>query len=151
MVNAGVKVLLEKGAHADGQDYRGYSLLMWAAYSEAMPAGIVKTLLDKGADTEVSGEGETPRTLAGKRGDNEVASLLGVSEEQRKSGGVAVDVPQSCGEQSIPDAVKKAIALLEKQSPQFVRKGGATRVTTSTCLPRRLRWLASEGFRLPRN
>ena len=119
-----VKVLLEKGAHADGQDYRGYSPLMWAAYSEAMPAGIVKTLLDKGADTEVSGEGETPRTLAGKRGDNEVASLLGVSEEQRKSGGVAVDVPQSCGEQSIPDAVKKAIALLEKQSPQFVRKGG---------------------------
>ena len=85
-----VKVLLEEGAHADGQDYRGYSPLMWAAYSEAMPVGIVKTLLDKGADAEVSGEGETPRTLAGKRGDNEVARLLGVSEEQRKSGGVAV-------------------------------------------------------------
>ena len=97
---------------------------MWAAYSEAMPAGIVKTLLDKGADSEVSGEGETPRTLAGKRGDNEVARLLGVSEAQRKSGGVAVVVPLSSGEQSIPDAVETAIALLEKQSPQFVRKGG---------------------------
>ncbi len=119
-----VRVLLEKGAHADGQDYRGYSPLMWAAYSEAMPAGIVKTLLDKGANTELSGEGETPRTLAGKRGDNEVARLLGVSEEQRRSGGVAVNVALSSGEQSIPGAVKKAIALLERQSPQFVRKGG---------------------------
>ena len=119
-----VNVLLEKGARADGQDYRGYSPLMWAAYSEAMPAGIVKALLDKGADTGVSGEGETPRTLAGKRGDNEVARLLGVSEKQRKSRGVAVDAPLSSGEESIPDAVKQAIALLENQSPQFVRKGG---------------------------
>ncbi len=119
-----VKLLLEKGAHADGQDYRGYSPLMWAAYSETMPAGIVKTLLDKGADAGVSGEGETPRTLASKRGDNEVARLLGVSEEQRKSGSVAVSVPLSSPEHSIPDAVAKAIALLEKQSPQFVRKGG---------------------------
>jgi hypothetical protein len=53
-----------------------------------------------------------------------VARLLGVSEKQRMSRGIAVDVPLSSGEQSIPDAVKKAIALLEKQSPQFVRKGG---------------------------
>ena len=119
-----VKILLEKGAQADGQDYRGYSPLMWAAYSEAMPAGIVKKLLGQGVDTEVNGEGETPRTLAGKRGDNEVARLLGVSEQQRKSGGVASAVPQSSGEQSIPGAVKKAIALLERQSPQFIRKGG---------------------------
>lgn len=72
----------------------------------------------------MNGEGETPRTLAGKRGDNEVARLLGVSEQQRKSGGVAFAVPQSSGEQSIPGAVTKAIALLERQSPQFVRKGG---------------------------
>ena len=119
-----VKVLLEQGAEPDGQDYRGYSPLMWAAYSEAMSAGIVRTLLDRGADTEVSGEGETPRTLAGKRGDNEVARLLGVSEKLRRSGGIAVDAPLSSGEQSIPNAVKRAIVLLEKQSPQFVRKGG---------------------------
>ena len=119
-----VNVLLKHGAEPDGQDYRGYSPLMWAAYSEAMPAGIVKTLLDRDADTKVSGEGETPRTLAGKRGDNEVARLLGVSKTQRMSGGIAVDAPLSSGEQSIPDAVKKALALLEKQSPQFVRKGG---------------------------
>lgn len=119
-----VDVLLKHGAEPDGQDYRGYSPLMWAAYSEAVPVGIVKTLLDKGASTDVSGEGETPRTLAGKRGDNEVARLLGVSEKQRLSRGIAVDAPLSSGEQPIPDAVKKAIAVLEKQSPQFVRKGG---------------------------
>ncbi len=119
-----VEVFLEQGAEPNGQDYRGYSPLMWAAYSEEMPARIVSTLLDRGADTEVSGEGETPRTLAGKRGDNEVARLLGVSEKLRLGGGIAVDAPPSSGEQTIPEAVRRAIALLEKQSPQFVRKGG---------------------------
>ncbi len=117
-------VLLEHGADPHGQDYRGYSPLMWAAYSEEIPAGIVRTLLDKGADTKVSGEGETPRTLAGKRGDNEVAQLLGVSKKLRLSAGSEVDAPQLSGEQSISEAVENAIALLEKQSPQFVRKGG---------------------------
>ena len=91
-------------------------------------APTVRLLLDKGAKTGVSGHGvsgpeETARMLAGKRGDNEVARLLGVSEEQRKSGGVAA-APEAAGDRSAAEAVEAAIALLEMQSPNFIKRGG---------------------------
>jgi hypothetical protein len=106
------------------QDERGYSPLMYAAYSERMPAGIVRMLLAKGADTKVTGEDETPQTLASKRGDNEVARLLGVPEPVRKSGGVVAEAGSAPGERNIPEAVRKALVVLEKQSPNFVKRGG---------------------------
>jgi hypothetical protein len=96
---------------------------MYAAYSETAPAGIVKLLLSKGADTKVTGEGETPESLAGKRGDNEVARLLGVSEAVRASGGVAA--PAKSGvERSPREAVEKALQPLASQSPTFNKTGG---------------------------
>jgi hypothetical protein len=97
--------------------------LMYAAYSEVMPAGIVKSLLVKGADQDATGEGETAKTLAAKRGDSEVARLLNVPEDQRKRGGIA-PLPAPAGERSTTEAVQKALALLEKQSHNFIRIGG---------------------------
>ena len=95
-----VKLLLDEGAEVNIRDYQGHSPLLFAAMSESMSAPTVRLLLDKGAKTGVSGHGvsgpeETARMLAGKRGDNEVARLLGVSEQQRKSGGVAA-APEGC-------------------------------------------------------
>ncbi len=119
-----VSLLLERGAQVNVQDDRGYSPLMYAAYSEAMPAGIVRLLLAKGADTRVTGEGETAQSLASKRGDNEVAQLLGVPELQRKSGGVAAARSHSSEDWSVSDAVQRALSQLEKQSPTFVKRSG---------------------------
>jgi ankyrin repeat protein len=119
-----VRLLLERGAQVNVQDDRGYSPLMYAAYSEAMPAGIVRLLLAKGADTSVTGEGETAQSLAGKRGDNEVARLLGVPEPQRTSGGVAAVQSPSAEDRSVSNAVQRALSQLEKQSPTFVKRGG---------------------------
>ena len=119
-----VKLLLAKGAEVNKQDYRGYSPLMYAAYSEVAPAGIVKLLLAKGADTKVSGEGETPQSLAAKRGDNEVARLLGVSEAIRHSGGVAAPAKSAAEERSPREAVEKALQPLAGQSPTFNKTGG---------------------------
>jgi len=123
-----VKLLLEEGAEVNIRDYQGHSPLLFAAMSESMSAATVRMLLEKGAKTDVSGHGvsgpeETPRSLAGKRGENEVARLLGVSEEQRKSGGVAA-VPKVAGDRSAAEAVEAAIALLEMQSPNFIKRGG---------------------------
>ena len=55
-----VNLLLERGAEVNVRDERGYSPLMYAAYSEAMPAEIVRTLLAKGADTSITGKGKPP-------------------------------------------------------------------------------------------
>ena len=119
-----VRLLLERGADVNATDERGYTPLMYAAYSEKLPAGIVRMLLAKGANVHATGEGETAKSLAAKRGDNEVARLLGVSGEVRRSGGVVTDEPGSPEKRPIAPAVTKALGLLEKQSPIFVKTAG---------------------------
>jgi hypothetical protein len=125
-VEESVKLLLDAGADVNARDDRGYSPLMYASASEAMPAKIVRMLLDKGADPAFTGEDETARTLAAKRGDTEVARLLGVSEEERRRGGVAQPPSgdKGAGRYSISSAVQKALDLLAKQSNNFIRIGG---------------------------
>ncbi|HXB74897.1 MAG TPA: ankyrin repeat domain-containing protein [Candidatus Acidoferrales bacterium] len=121
-----VKLLLDRGAEVNVQDIRGYSPLLYAAGADAMPAGVVKMLLAKGASTAVKGDGETASMLAAKRGDSEVARVLGVPEEERKQLGVA-PAPRGSGSESgrsIAAAVGPALALLEKQSHNFIRIGG---------------------------
>lgn len=122
-VEASVRLLLDHGAKVNVQDDRGYSPLMYAAASDTQPAAVVKLLLDKGADPSLTGEGETARTLAAKRGDTEVARLLSVPEADRLRGGVALVTTRE-RPYSIPVAVAKATALLEQQSHNFIRIGG---------------------------
>ncbi len=118
-----VKLLLDKGADVNIRDERGYSALMYAAYSEWTPVEIVKMLLDKGAARDVTGEGETPKSLAAKRGDTEVARLLGVAEDARRKGGIAAGPVQPAG-RNAAQAVEKALEPLAAQSPNFVKRGG---------------------------
>jgi ankyrin repeat protein len=118
-----VKLLLDRGADVNVLDIRGYSPLLYAAGADAMPTVIVKMLLAKGADRNATGDGETAQMLAAKRGDSEVARLLGVPEEERKS--LAVSAPRvKAADRPIAAAVEPALALLEKQSYNFIRIGG---------------------------
>ena len=123
-----VDLLLEQGAEVNIEDYQGHTPLTLAAMSESMSAPTVRMLLDKGAKTDAAGHGvsgprETPRMLAGKRGDTQVARLLGVSEEKRNSGGVAAAAAVA-GDRSAAEAVEAALALLAMQSPNFIKRGG---------------------------
>jgi hypothetical protein len=81
----------------------------------------VKLLLAKGADVNAMGEGETARSLAAKRGDTEVARVLGVSAEERKQGGVA-PLPAVSPARSIPEAVQMALGRLADQSPSKMQR-----------------------------
>ena len=119
-----VKMLLDAGAKVDVADERGYTALLAAAGSDAAPAGVVKMLLAKGADKNAKGDGETAAMLAAKRGDTEVAKLLGVSAETRKMLGVAPAPEGSGRERTVAEAIRPALLLLEKQSHNFIRIGG---------------------------
>ncbi|MBS1828869.1 MAG: ankyrin repeat domain-containing protein [Acidobacteria bacterium] len=121
-VEESVRLLLDAGAEVNARGERGYTALMYAAASDAMTAGSVKRLLDKGADATLVAEGETAKSLAVKRGDTEIARLLGATDEERKRGGVvsAKNNPPL----PVSEAVGKALSLLEKQSHNFIRIGG---------------------------
>jgi ankyrin repeat protein len=115
-----VRLLLAKGAEVRVVDDRGYSPLMYAAASERIPADIVRMLLANGADKAVTGEGETAATLAAKRGNTEVAQLLGAADPHAAVAAKKIRAAPI----SIPEAVSKAMSLLEKQSANFIRIGG---------------------------
>ena len=71
-----VKLMIEKGADVNAVDYRGYTPLMHAAYCDDASPELIRLLLSKGANVHVTGEGETPLSLAAKRGETEVTRLL---------------------------------------------------------------------------
>jgi ankyrin repeat protein len=144
-----VQLLLDHGADVNTPDDRGYSPLMYAAASESMNSGIVKILLAKGANPNVSGEGETPRTLAAKRGDTEIARLLGVSLKERKQEGVA-PLPDISVERTVPEAVQMALALLEKQSHNFIRTAGCNSCHAQDLPSAAAAFARDRGIRAPR-
>src|SRR5262249_53211866 len=114
----------EHGAEVNVRNIRGYSPLMLAAGSDAMPAGIVKLLLAHGADTSYSADyDETAAILAAKRGDTEVARLLGVSADAKTAKSATLLHPNA-SPAPIVTAVTKAVALMEKESYNFIRTGG---------------------------
>ncbi len=112
-----VKMLLAAGAPVNTQDVRGYSPLLYAAGSDTAPIAVVKLLLENGADTSCLGDEETAKALAAKRGNTEVAKLLGTVEEQKTAAAMPTKRP-------IPEAVEKAFGLLAKQSHTFIRTAG---------------------------
>ena len=118
-----IRMLLAHGAEVNLRNARGYSALMLAASSDTMPAGVVKALLAKGADTSFKGDyDETALDLAGKRGDTEVARLLGGMAPAGASA-MAAHGPHPAA-RSIPDAVEQALRMTQKQSYNFIRIGG---------------------------
>jgi ankyrin repeat protein len=118
-----VRLLLAHGADVNVRNIRGYSPLMLAASSDAIPAGAVKLLLAKGADTSFAADyDETARDLAAKRGDTEVTRLLGGPAGRAVAPIAAHDstVPR----RSITATIEQAFTLVEKQSYNFIRIGG---------------------------
>ncbi|MGH9765990.1 MAG: hypothetical protein ACREAB_01040, partial [Blastocatellia bacterium] len=107
------------------RNFRGYSPLMFAASSDTMPAGIIRLLLDKGADASFTGDYDEPASaLAAKRGHTEAARLLGAGSPSPSAGATARLTSVNVSHRSIPNAVRNSLALLEKQSGAFIRTAG---------------------------
>jgi hypothetical protein len=146
-----VKLLLDRGAKVDVQDSRGYSALLYAAGSDAVSVPIVKMLLAKGANPQLKGDGETAPMLAAKRGDTEVARLLGVPESERKQLGVASSAAGESRETDRPVAVavKLAFRSWNNRAIASFELEAATPAMRRICLrPPRL-WSAIVGCRRP--
>ena len=124
-VQASVEMLLAKGAEVNVRNIRGYSPLMFAASSDTMPAGIVRLLLDKGADASFTDDYDEPASaLAAKRGHTEAARLLGAEPPSPADNAMTKVIRVGVSDRPIPSAVRNSLALLEKQSATFIRTAG---------------------------
>jgi ankyrin repeat protein len=146
-----VRLLLARGAKVDVQDDRGYTALLYAAGSDSSPAGMVKMLLDKGADRSLKGDGETAAALAAKRGNTEVAKLLGAPRIENAAAAAAV---QPVGTAAQSRKIRKLSAPAYVCSRSRVTNSSvwvaATPVTLRICRRPPRQWLAATAFRRPR-
>jgi len=70
------RLLLDTGADVNAVDYRGYTPLMHATQYDRDALEIVRLLLAHGAHVNVTAEGQTPVSIAARRGDTELTRLL---------------------------------------------------------------------------
>ena len=124
-VQESVELLLAKGAEVNVRNIRGYSPLMFAASSDAMPAEIIRLLLDKGADRSFTGDYDEPASvLAAKRGHTEAARLLDAESLSPADKATTKVVAVNGRDRLIPDFVRNSLSLLAKQSDIFIRTAG---------------------------
>ena len=144
-----VRMLLDHGAEVNVRNSRGYSPLMLAASSDAIPADVVQQLLAKGADTSFIGDyDETAHDLAAKRGDTEVTRLL--DSLPAKPAAAATTTSHASTTRSIPDAVSAALAMTEKQSYNFIRIGGCNSCHSQDLPSAAAGYARSRGLPAPR-
>jgi ankyrin repeat protein/mono/diheme cytochrome c family protein len=143
-----VRLLLAAGAEVNVQNIRGFSPLMLAASSDAIPSKAVKLLLAHGADTAFTGDyDETARDLAAKRGDTEVSRALGAKVAAPVSPAVTHRV--TITNSTLSGAVTRALTMLATQSATFIRTGGCNSCHSQD-LPSALNGFArSRGLRVP--
>jgi hypothetical protein len=107
------RLLIEKGADVNTTEPSGSTALMWAAANETGDTSVVEELLKRGVDPNASNkDGDTALTWALRRGYTPVTQMLkqhGASDRKM-----------------VRDAVERALSLLEKSGPEFVKVSGCT-------------------------
>jgi ankyrin repeat protein len=144
-----VRMLIDHGADVNTRNIRGYSPLMLAAGSDAIPTGAVKLLLAKGADASCKGDyDETARDLAAKRGATDVARALGHAPQAKVAAAKLTNA--AAAGISIPDSIERALAMTEKQSFNFIRIGGCNSCHSQDLPSAAAAFARSRGFNAPR-
>ncbi len=107
------KALIDKGADVHAIDGSGSTSLMWATADDNSDPMMVKELLQRGVDPNIANKGgETALTWALRRGYTPVV------EELKKHG--------ASERKLVRDSVERAVALLQKSGPEFVKVSGCT-------------------------
>jgi len=108
-----LRAMVAKGADVQVRDGVGSTTLMWAAYDENGRPELVEELMKIGVDPNAKNKnGETALTWALRRGYTPVVAAL-------KKGGASDGT-------MIRESVEKALALLQKSGPEFVKVSGCT-------------------------
>jgi ankyrin repeat protein len=119
-----VAFLLSHGADPKANGPEGRPALTYAAASDTLPAAIVKTLLDRGADVNApNAKSETALHFARLRGDTPVVKLLAESgaKDESPSAPWAISAAPAASARA---AMERSIPLLQRTDAVFLRKAG---------------------------
>jgi ankyrin repeat protein len=120
-----VRLLMQCGGDPNAvSPLAGYTPLMWAAASENVDAEVVRMMLEKGGDANIkAATGDTPISLAKRRGQTEVAKLLDPKADAPISKTAAIPSPRADAAQ-IKAAIEKSLPLLQSCGPTFFTRAG---------------------------
>jgi N-acyl-D-amino-acid deacylase len=105
------QAFVEAGADLQVRDKTGATTLMWAVYNEDSDRTVIQQILNAGVDPNArDGNGDTALVWATRRGNATAVRIL-------ERAGASRDT-------QIRAAAQKALALLQKSSPQFFRISG---------------------------
>jgi ankyrin repeat protein len=118
-----VREAMERGADVNASDAKSRTVLMLAAVSETISPDSVRLLIDRGADPYVkSPDGFTALDFAKRLGRTPVVDILahatGTTASDPEPGPTVVE------DNSIRDAVERAVPLLQRTALQFYKKSG---------------------------
>jgi ankyrin repeat protein len=148
---AAARLLIEHGARVNQTGPRdGYAPLHWAVSTEDRDAGLVKLLLDKGADPNLGGgenidaflgTPQTPLMLARRRGETPIVSMLSAAGATNATADRISNIappqrrlPERLDAATVRAAITQAIAPLQETSLRsreaFVRHGSRQQCTS---------------------
>jgi ankyrin repeat protein len=120
-----IRALIDAGANVNAQDIQGISPLMLAVASENQDLGVVKVLLQSGANVNPrSGRGETALDWAKKFGSRPVIAALQEAGAREGVPYQAPPVPDRSTTRDAAKAVEQSIALLQRSSAEFFKQSG---------------------------
>ena len=118
-----VKLLLDAGAKVNAQDVRGMTPLMLAIGTDRPDVGVIRMLLEKGADKNIrSKAGETAVDWAKRFNYAPVLDLLGI-EHKEVAAAAGVVLSGDSKPASPKEAAAKSIALMQRASGSFFQTG----------------------------
>jgi len=125
-------LFLASGADPNAREQHGFSILMLAAASDAVPVDAVRMLIERGADVNLKGPGGmTALHLAKLRGNTPVTELLekaGAKDDTPWTKPALTYAPAG----SPRDAVTRAVPLLQRADTQFLAKAGCVSCHNNT-------------------
>jgi Ankyrin repeats (3 copies)/Squalene-hopene cyclase C-terminal domain len=118
-----VNLLLDAGAKVNVQDVRGMTPLMLAIASDHADPGVIRLLLDKGADPSIQSKlGESSIDWAKKFGSPEILKLLSIDRAQSTAAVLRPSAEHKS--ENAREAAEKSLTLLQQTSGSFFREGG---------------------------
>jgi hypothetical protein len=141
-----IRLLLDHGADVNAKDPAGRTLLMWAAYSDYVPAETIKMLIERGADVNArSSQNESALGFATQRGQTEAVRLL----VDAKAAAEAASTPlnkKPVPARSVRESVQRSIPLLQRVDVAFLEKSGCVSCHHNSLTAMSVATLRKTGF-----